>query len=138
MSASGAKNRRKKVDDLACQVDKLNFKCKGFTALLGRIYANDSLQVAALHKSRLCLFGSPLVEWVLEKDITYVHVTRQAVGKLPLTYVHLLGRTLLYVFFIVPTSQPFNVQHPLIAVLIKTKIIIVFVFTKTFFSDPVI
>ncbi len=51
--------KQEKVNDLACQIDELNFKRKGFTFLLGRIHAGGIRQVAVLHKDRLWPFGLP-------------------------------------------------------------------------------
>ncbi len=71
MSDAGIRNQKQeKTDGLAHHTNELNFKRKGFTALLGRIHAGGVRQVTVPHKDRLCPFGPPLVEWVLEKADT--------------------------------------------------------------------
>lgn len=46
----------------------LNFKRKGFTALLERVLSGDVSEVVVAHKDRLCRFGFDLVEWLVQKN----------------------------------------------------------------------
>ena len=88
--------KQKKTGDLARQVEELrlafpsteklyqdvgsglNFRRKGFQALLERVHAGGVAQVAVLHRDRLCRFGLPLVEWILEKTGAKLVVFSQA------------------------------------------------------------
>ncbi len=68
MSNAGIRSQKQeKTDGLAHHTNELNFKRKGFIALLGRIHGGGVRQVAILHKDRLCPFRPSLIEWVLEK-----------------------------------------------------------------------
>ena len=48
----------------------LNFKRRGFQALLERVYAGDVEEVVVAHADRLCRFGRELVEFVFDKSGT--------------------------------------------------------------------
>ncbi|CAG8576195.1 4226_t:CDS:2 [Ambispora gerdemannii] len=48
----------------------LNWKRRGFVALLERIHAERIEKVVVTQKDRLCRFGSELVEWIFEKNGT--------------------------------------------------------------------
>ena len=52
----------------------LNWKRKGFTALLERIHAGGVEEVVVTRKDRLCRFGSELVEWIFAKSGTQLVV----------------------------------------------------------------
>ena len=45
----------------------LNYKRKGFLALLGRVHEGSVDTVVVRHKDRLCRYGSELVEWVFKQ-----------------------------------------------------------------------
>ena len=48
----------------------LNFKRRGFQALLERVHAGDVEEVVVAHADRLCRFGRELVEFVFDKAST--------------------------------------------------------------------
>ncbi|RHZ81097.1 hypothetical protein Glove_123g105 [Diversispora epigaea] len=48
----------------------LNWKHRGFVALLERIHTEGIEEVVVTRKDRLCRFGSELVEWIFEKNGT--------------------------------------------------------------------
>lgn len=48
----------------------LNWKRRGFTALLERVYTGGVAEVVVARKDRLCRFGLELVEWIFEKNGT--------------------------------------------------------------------
>jgi putative resolvase len=52
----------------------LNWKRRGFTALLERIYSGGVEEVVVTRKDRLCRFGSELVEWIFAKSGTQLMV----------------------------------------------------------------
>jgi len=52
----------------------LNWKRRGFTALLERVHAGAVNEVVVTRKDRLCRFGIELVEWIFEKNGTQLMV----------------------------------------------------------------
>jgi predicted site-specific integrase-resolvase len=58
----------------------LNWKRRGFTALLERIHAGGVEEVVVTRKDRLCRFGSELVEWIFAKNGTQLVVLGSDVG----------------------------------------------------------
>jgi predicted site-specific integrase-resolvase len=46
----------------------LNFKRKGFTALLGRVLQGDVSEIVVAHRDRLCRFGFDLIESIATKN----------------------------------------------------------------------
>jgi len=45
----------------------LNWKRRGFVALLDAVHAGSVEEVVVMHKDRLCRFGIEFVEWILSK-----------------------------------------------------------------------
>lgn len=58
----------------------LNWKRRGFAALLERIHAEVVEEVVVTRKDRLCRFGSELVEWIFAKNETQLVVLGSDVG----------------------------------------------------------
>ncbi|RHZ53547.1 hypothetical protein Glove_441g68 [Diversispora epigaea] len=52
----------------------LNWKCRGFVTLLERIHTEGIKKVVVTRKDRLCRFGSEFVEWIFEKNGTWLVV----------------------------------------------------------------
>ncbi len=52
----------------------LNWKRKGFSSLLERVYKGEIQEVVVTHKDRLCRFGYELVEWIFQKAGTKIVV----------------------------------------------------------------
>lgn len=45
----------------------LNFKRKGFTTLLERMYSGEIDEVVVMHRDRLCRYGIEFVQWLFNK-----------------------------------------------------------------------
>ena len=58
----------------------LNWKRRGFTALLERIHTGGVEEVVVTRKDRLCRFGSELLEWIFAKNGTKIVVLGSDVG----------------------------------------------------------
>ncbi|CAG8449366.1 8827_t:CDS:2 [Cetraspora pellucida] len=58
----------------------LNWKRKGFTSLLERIYQGDIEEVVVTRKDRLCRFAYELVEWIFKKHEVKLMVLGTDVG----------------------------------------------------------
>src|SRR4051812_50217104 len=52
----------------------LNWKRRGFAAILERVHAGAVDEVVVTRKDRLCRFGIELVEWIFEKNGTQLVV----------------------------------------------------------------
>lgn len=61
----------------------LNFKRKGFRALLGQILSGHKLNVVVTHKDRLARFGTDIVKFLLESNNGELLVLNQDIGKSP-------------------------------------------------------
>ncbi|CAG8436474.1 8566_t:CDS:2 [Scutellospora calospora] len=58
----------------------LNWKRRGFTSLLERVYARDIEEVVVTRKDRLCRFAYELVEWIFSKHDVKLVVLGSDVG----------------------------------------------------------
>lgn len=57
----------------------LNWRRKGFIALLDRVFQGDIKEVVVTHKDRLCRFGFELVEYIFEKNGVKLVVLNQEI-----------------------------------------------------------
>ena len=59
------------AEDLQRQISDigsgLNFKRKGFTTLLERVYSSEICEVVVMHRDRLCRYGIEFVQWLFNK-----------------------------------------------------------------------
>jgi putative resolvase len=56
----------------------LNYKRKGFQALLERVYAGNVAEVVVSHRDRLCRYGCELVEFIFKQHDTKLVVLGQS------------------------------------------------------------
>ena len=56
----------------------LNFKRKGFTTLLERVYSSEICEVVVMHRDRLCRYGIEFVQWLFDKKQVRLLVHGQA------------------------------------------------------------
>ena len=93
-------SHQKKAGDLQRQIDDLaqvypehevisdvgsglNYKRRGFKAILDRVHQGMVDEVVVRHKDRLCRYGLELVEWILEKAGTRLVVLSQSADQEP-------------------------------------------------------